>query len=268
MTPRNGLETLSLEIFDEIVADLSAHDKFTLSEVSHSLHSRIIPQLYSSWQFLGYSQSFKSLHCFLRTVLENPELASYVRTVDIRDWGGKTPRPEDYIRTDCPREELDDRTVRALENAIAKPPEQRARFDEEVEKAGDESIYLDEGGSDDEEDRFDEDVDADEDIAPDEIDELMKEARLDLATAPAEVINPDYYQIWQKLDFIEDLIVHKTHKSEDIILGLILAELPNVETLYMVKPEEYNEIPALVAKGEVPILRNLRTIYLASSLSK
>lgn len=83
---------------------LTIRDLMVLCQSSWYLHRWSIGNPYLSWEYCGYIQSFRSLHCFLRTVIENPSIATYVKTLDIRDWG-ETRRLEDHVGYSWPSDE-------------------------------------------------------------------------------------------------------------------------------------------------------------------
>jgi hypothetical protein len=93
-----GLEELSAELFAEVVGCLpDLQDQLSLSLVSQLLYHKVIPYIYGEWEFHGYFHSFKSLYQFLRTIIEGPNLASLVHTLDIHEWDVK---PSDRLAHD------------------------------------------------------------------------------------------------------------------------------------------------------------------------
>lgn len=89
MELQTELQTCATETIIEIISYLpSIRDRRALLQVSKRFYHITIPQIYSSWSYFGqnHQHSFKSLHCFLRTILQDQSLASQVQTLDIRDW--------------------------------------------------------------------------------------------------------------------------------------------------------------------------------------
>ncbi|CEL02183.1 hypothetical protein ASPCAL03355 [Aspergillus calidoustus] len=59
--------------------------------VSRKWHQAFLPRVYSSWSFNGACHTYRSLWCFLRTVLTCPHIANLVQTLDVGNWGHGTP---------------------------------------------------------------------------------------------------------------------------------------------------------------------------------
>jgi hypothetical protein len=233
MTMARGLESLSTELFDQILSHVTTYDeRRSLSSVSRHLNKKMIPHLYNSWCFDGNKHTFRSLHYFLRSILLNPEIASHVRKLDIRKWG--IDEPEDYPMSDgsdggtyddYAREEGDDETDRPAN-------EQPAENSEDENSA---AALPDEG--------YEGDI------------PLFRNAINNYGFDEATI---EWFIEWiQKQD-------------PDILLAILLIKLPNLTKLNMAIPESQSAIPQLVEMllgQETPLfLRNLETINLCSSL--
>lgn len=87
-----NLAGLPPEIFD-IVLDMALQNDseverlFDLSTISRQWHRALSGRIYSQWTFNGARQSFMTLWRFLRTMCRNPNLASWVQTLRIANWG-------------------------------------------------------------------------------------------------------------------------------------------------------------------------------------
>jgi hypothetical protein len=105
-----GLEALSAELFDQILSHISEYDeRRNLSSVSRALNKKMIPHLYTSWCFDGNKHTFKSLHYFFRSIVLNPELASHVRKLNIRQRGNGEPDDPPYYLCFPVADEVSDR---------------------------------------------------------------------------------------------------------------------------------------------------------------
>jgi len=88
----NTFENLSNELFESIIDHIKeTRELSTLCLVSRAFYHRVVAKLYHSWSYHGLEHSTESIRLFLYTILERPDLASHVRTLDIREWG-KCPR--------------------------------------------------------------------------------------------------------------------------------------------------------------------------------
>lgn len=122
MANRNGLEALSAELFVKLLSCLPRiHGRLVLSLVSKSLYMKTIPHIYDHWQFHEYDRSFKSLYYFLRTIVLNPDLASRVQKLDIRDWDKKRSDRAEYEEESDEEDETDEDETRRTMNGMRKP---------------------------------------------------------------------------------------------------------------------------------------------------
>lgn len=134
MANRNGLEALSAELFVEFLScPPRNHDRLVLSLVSKSLYMKTIMHIYDHWQFHGYDHSFKSLYYFLRTIVLDPDLASRVQKLDIRDWDKKRSDRAEYEEESDEEDETDedeegdDERDEEAEREKAAPVEKKAK---------------------------------------------------------------------------------------------------------------------------------------------
>ncbi|KAL3488365.1 hypothetical protein BJX62DRAFT_240175 [Aspergillus germanicus] len=99
---RLDLLDLPVEVLNDILdhaygtdIDPSDHlDKPRLSRlllVTRKWYQAFIPRVYSSWSFNGACHNYRSLWCFLRTVLSCPHIGELVQTLDVGNWGHGIP---------------------------------------------------------------------------------------------------------------------------------------------------------------------------------
>jgi hypothetical protein len=233
MASHGGLETLSAELFSEIILYLPAcQDRVSLSLVSKRLYDKVIPYIYSHWEFNGYDHSFKSFYLFLRTMFENRVLASHVQSLDIRDWNMK--------RSDRLADEDDE------------SPEERARLalQEEIQarRKAEKALLRQE-------------LQRQEALEEEMYDQYIPLFRNSLDTM---LVSQAYSS---KVDRFQEYV---NNRDPDILLGVLTISLPNLATLYMTIPEELVGVLTTLAEfggGLVPgILENLNTIYVCSAL--
>jgi hypothetical protein len=224
------LEGLSTELFENIISHSNPREKAALSRASRRLHEKVIPNLYSSWEYHGLDHSFRSLHCFLRAIIENQGLASRVRCLDIREWGD-CPRLEDYVEDEF-----------VEDNYYAEDSED-SNSDDASSK-----VKSEDGST----------VSIDLDISDEEYD---RDFRI-ICRAASDV---GFDNEWSA--HFEEAI---RDRNEDALLTLLIAKLPNLHTLYMVIPEEaysiQNYIGEVSERGTLGVLENLETIYICSAL--
>lgn len=239
-----GLEGLSLETFEDIVSFLSLRDKAALCQSSHRLHNWTIRHLYSYWEYRGYTQSFRSLHCFLRTTIENPDIGAYVKSLDIREWGN-TPPLEDYVGYYGDVEESDNEELYESGGEQVSVADSKSARDSESSKTGGKK------------------------------NKLVSLLQLEISDEDYE---RDFHIIRQAirgLDFGTDWVNNYEQwirdRDEDALIALLIYKLPNLEILYMVTPEPdiAHRVPELVSKTAdigTPVLNNLHTLYIVSAL--
>jgi hypothetical protein len=59
--------------------------------VSRKWYQVFLAHVYSSWSFNSACHTYRSLWCFLRTVLTRPHIADLVQTLNVGNWGHGTP---------------------------------------------------------------------------------------------------------------------------------------------------------------------------------
>ena len=254
MANYNNFGALSPEVLDAIISSLPKKDQASLSRVSHSFHAILAEYLYSSWEYHGLDHTFKSLHCFLRTVIQSPDIASLVKTLDIREWGD-CPRLKDYLAdsedgsddadSEDPSDDSDDpdmmedfdSELEHSENTVSPPVEDDKSISSSVSKN---SSTLEDGGLSDEEYNRD-----------------------------FSILHLAAQQIGLQHDEIFDFEMDIRERKEDVLMALLIANLPSLTTLYMVLAEEQEAVPNLVKHAlnkDSKFLKNLETIYLCSTL--
>jgi hypothetical protein len=246
-----GLEGLSVELLDGIVSRVPLRDRSSLSRVSRALRDSTYPRLYSFWEYRGDTHSFKSLHYFVRAVIQNRDLASFVKSLDLREWGD-TPRLDDEMGSeeDNGEEPEDD----AEEYAEFNPIES-----EEIDSVDD----SDNGKAAPSED------------TKDAADVVGGNHLVELSDNKYDEDFPIFHQALLDLGLNEDLTNDYGQsirdRSEDNLLALLLTKLPNLQTLHIVIPEDDFAISMLISEeisNNMPILGSLHTIYLCSALRK
>lgn len=249
---RNGLEALSAELFSEVIRCLPViQDRVMLSLVSKSLYEKAVPYIYKNWEFRGYDHSFKSLYLFLRTILEHPNLASLVLSVDIRDWNRKrsdlfADDGHAYYEEDESEEEEDEEEddAEAREERARRAREKVARAREKAKKAlMREEIKRQEAL---EEEQYDQYI------------QLFRRSTQSLLSPQLPGAFIDWFCNW-----IND-------RDSDILLARLVISLPNLKTLYMTIPEDQEGLlSTLAGLGDgalAGVLGSLNTIYVCSAL--
>ena len=260
MATENRLATLSPEVLDFIISYLSKKDLASLAQVSRHYSLILARYLYSSWEHHGLDHSFRSLHCFLRTLIQNPDIASLVKTLDVREWGG-CPRPEDYLPG-------------------------RLGSDDEVDYS-DDSDAMEEIDSEMENDEDeDEDEDGEEDAVESSVEdkESISSSASKKSPMPVEgrISDQEYNRDFpiirlaaQKVGLpkaeIFDFEMDIRERKEDVLIAMLIATLPNLTTLYVVLPEDQEAVLNLVKRAVRPesvLLQRLETVYICSALRK
>lgn len=252
-----ALEGFPGELINLIVCHLSIGDQSRLSRVSRRFHILMIRCLYGSWSYHGLNHSSKSLHYFLRTVIQNPQLADCVGTLDLREWG------------DCPR--LEDNYN---PNWYLEPQYQYHGGGEDWDSEGND-IYDGENG---------ETADDPEDAPVNSIDNPVDENVGPIPSGKSDETYDDnvhlFEQALQDLGFGEEncpaavrcFKCRIRQRDEDILVALLISRLPNLHILYLVMPEDHVSIQRMVTEafelGKTEFLQSLRTLYICGALGK
>jgi hypothetical protein len=190
MNESRGLEGLSNELFNAIVTYLpQPRIRSALSQVSRLLRNKIAPHLYSSWQYYGPRRhSFKSLLCFLRTMILHQDLASHVLTLDLRQWNHHNRRD---VADATYKNDIE--SFQGVIHSLGLSPDRRAHYEDSVR-----------------------------------------------------------------------------HRNDDVLLALLLTQLPNIESVYMTLPGESqytSELLDVLSHAEsAGILKRVDSLYLCSGL--
>lgn len=233
MSTQIGLEMLSAELFSEVVHCVpELRDRLAVSMVSRSLYHKIIPYIYARWDFYGPKHSFKSLYCFLRTIIEHPELASLVQAADFRDWERKAD--DGNVSTDSEESSLEE------DGGLDEMAHEREALSQEKP-----NVTLG--------------------LAEMERQEAMEDQLYDhyipLFRNAVESLPIEQYSI----DVFDKLV---KNRDPDILLALLLTKLPNLKALYMIVPKDQNGVIFTLGElgGKGAALRYLETIYICSAL--
>jgi len=250
----NQFGSLSLELLDIIICSLSKKDQASLSQTSRFFHLTLARYMYSSWEYHGSNHSFKSLHCLLRTSIQNPDIASLVKTLDVREWGD-CPRVQDHLfdseigsddasSDDYSDEPNDPDTMEEIDSeygSIEVAIDSSVKDNESISSfASINNRPPDDGGITDEEYSRDFPI-------------------IRLAVRRIELQDANIF------DYEMDI----RERKEDVLIALLIANLPSLTTLYVVLPEEHEAVPNLVKRAihtDSELLRNLQTVYLCSAL--
>jgi hypothetical protein len=242
MANSNGFEALSVGLFVEVLSCLPRiQDRLVLSLVSKSLYTKVIPHVYDHWEFHGYDHSFRSLFYFLRTIVLNPDVASRVQKLDIRDWDKKRSDRAEYEEESDDGDETDEEEEDDDERDEEAEHEKAARAEKKAKRSlVREEIVLQEVS---EEERYDQYI------------PLFSEAVSELEI---EQTSKDWFYEWIN------------NRDPDILLALLITRLPSLKTLYMTIPEEQAGVLNTVAdlgNGSIPgVLENVKTVYVCSAL--
>ncbi|KAI9370130.1 hypothetical protein BJX61DRAFT_549171 [Aspergillus egyptiacus] len=124
--------------------DVSSLSRLLL--VSRKWHQALIPRLYSCLTYNGARHTYACLWRFLRTVLQNPDLAAEVRVLNIGNWGLDPPV---YLNSDLEVDrklDLKDEQFKfsSDDKALVRKATHRAGFTAELQSNFLEGIFLEE----------------------------------------------------------------------------------------------------------------------------
>ncbi|KAF4631609.1 hypothetical protein G7Y89_g6528 [Cudoniella acicularis] len=258
---------LSNELFDAIAIYIhKPRDLSNLCLASRIIYHRTTPKLYSSWTYHGLEHSQKSFRNFLQTTNWRPDLASYVKMLDVRE-RGNCPRLEDYVGFGKVYSEEDEEQPEAME-------EDNEENNEEYENSN---------ISDDESDQDSVEILEDEPVDAAELDTSSPHEEFNNAGVEIGMIfmRDRLYRLLQSdaesLGLKRDILVnhHKASNewNESVLISLLISKLPNLQTLYMVVTGVpwYDHVQKMIReeskKEHSNVLQNLETLYYYSSLS-